>query len=272
MKVITATLLGKIKTDYAFDGIKFSFCSAPMKRHVKQLTEWRTCREDLMDILRSCMIRQSTRIDKRKTRLLAYIRAPHSTTKIDGEKHYAKERKRAYTQMQASLELIQYFERRLGWPLSRMYKVDQKTSPLASIHMIVGSSRWQKSTHYFSLYLLMLRLGKSGFRGKYDDHKALMAKLEAFGRRRCNDAGFVKATYLKWELFLQNQDKLFTGRNLKNIFKRSSLAQGNTGYNEGINQLCVGWSRDLVLTSRFRKLCEENGMKQEEHVAKRLKE
>ncbi len=274
MKVIKATLTGKIKDDYAFPGIKFSFCSAPILRRVKQFREWRTCREDMMDTLRAAMVRAHTKIDRRKTRLLVYMRTGPGGTVKDKEKFYTAERKRAYEQIQASLKVIQHFEQRLGWPLTRIYKVEYNESPLVCMYMVVGSSRWQKSTHYFSLYLLMLRLGRSGFHSKFNNHKELGEELGKFANKRGNDnddAAFVKDTYHKWELFLQNQNKLFAGRSSKHIFKKSSLVDGNTGYNEGINQLCTGWSRDLSLASKFRKLCEENDVKQKEMILERRK-
>ena len=267
MKVITATLRGKLDNDYAFDGIKLAFCTSAIKRHVKQISDWVTCREDMMKSLRFRVNGRSGKIDIRRTRLLVYTRARYPSGALkDKEKHYTTERKHSYVQLQASLKLIQHFERRLGWPLTRVYKVDHMLSPLASIYVVVGSSRWQKSTHYLSLYLLMLRLGRSGFQSKFEDHKELEEELATFVKKRSDDAGFVKGTYHKWELFLQNQDKLFAGRNLKHIFKKSSLADDSNGYAEGISQLCVGWSRDLALNSRFKKLCEANGLEQKEKV------
>lgn len=267
MKVITATLRGRLDNDYAFDGIKLAFCTSAVKRHVKQISDWVTCREDMMKSLRFRINGRSEKIDIRRARLLVYTRARYPSGALkDKGKYYATEQKRSHTQLQASLKLIQHFERRLGWPLTRVYKVDHMLSPVAFIYMVVGSSRWQKSTHYLSLYLLMLRLGRSGFQSKFEDHKELGEELATFARRRSDDAGFVRSTYHKWELFLQNQDKLFAGRNLKHIFKKSSLANDNNGYGEGINQLCVGWSRDLALASRFKKLCEANGLEQVEKV------
>ena len=257
---------------YTSDKLKFSHCTAMTNRVVKQVGEFETCRENIVSNLRSSVCKaRYTELDLRRTRLIALARIGSAARNRD----LATKRTAVDKQMLVSLKLVNHYERKLGWALTRLYKANNKSKlvygktiprfaePRICTYVVIGSKNWMRSPHYMSLYLLMLRLSRSGFKATFRSHKGLMRELEAFGGSvGSDDPKFVRMTYEKWDVFLENQKRLLGNRTMEDIYSLKSLHSGSDGYHEGVLKLLSGKSYDWVMGEKFAEICEANGIAQ----------
>ena len=269
-------------TSYNFTGMKVAFCTAPdSNNQIKLVGYFDTCRETITDFLRTQLlgkgrsIKKATKISLKKIRLILFIKANRSNSK----KVINNFGKRKDEEMLISLKLINHYERRLNWPRTKMQKLDncgtffnsdgEDVSNTINMYMIVGSSRWMKSPHLLSLYILLLRLGLRRFKAEFKTHAQLLDELQSFGGKQLNscsfiarsDVSYVNQTYDKWDVLLENYDKLFGRRTIESLYSDKYLVNGSSGATEGIYSLCTGNSYDLDISHRFIKMCESKNIK-----------
>ncbi len=266
MKAIKVQLKAKIQDDlYGHSGAKFAFCTKPDKnRKVAQIASLLGCREDLVDILRKRNNGKGYKdLDLRRTRLLIILRVPFNTS----ASKLGQRRSVANTQMQASLKLVNHYERKYGWALTRLYHADMGTlepnaktttprdvSPYIFGYVVVGSNKWMKSPHYMSLYALLLRLGRGGFAAKFRSQKSLDVELGNYANRQIGDGGHLRSVYKYIDIVMANQEELLEGR--KDLYKKSALSNADNGYHEGIRRLCRNETKDRRLGYKFMETCK----------------
>jgi hypothetical protein len=261
MKSVKVWLKTKIQDDpYGFNLVKFAYCTKPSKSNrVTQLGGIVSCREDMGETLRKRHNTKSYKsLDLSRTRLLTILRKPFNTPAAKLEQR----RKTADVQMQASLKLINHYERKHGWALTRLYIGDpgelipslktgtpKDAAPYIFVYVVVGSNKWMKSTHYMSLYLLLIRLGRSEFTSKFKNQSQLNKELESYIQRHVGDASHLSAVYKYIDIVMANQEELLEKRT--DMFKLSALSDKNLGYHEGIRKLCRAQTNDLRLRHKF---------------------
>lgn len=276
---------------YGHTNVKFAFCDKIEKdRTVRQLTSFAGCREDVMKQFRGRATNRSFKaVDIKRLRILAYLRTPLDHNK----KRLPAARTSATNKMKAAIKLLNHFEIRAGWGLSKLYHTDNTGKLLSSdtrygysgshitdkepyihMYMVVSSNKWLKSSHYISLYLLMLRIGNAGFKGTFKSHKQLIEReIPALLAKQLVDARYIRTSYKKWDIFIKNQRELLKGRtDLKSSFALSRLSHGhNSGYNEGIEKLVAGKAFDMELADRWFVLCKKHKIHQKSNVERKRK-
>jgi len=285
LKPVKVKYTSKLASEhYGHQAMKFAFCSKiEDNRIVRQLTGFATCREDVIKSFRGRATNSSfIHVDIKKLRILAYLRTPHDYS----PKSLTRARTLANKKLEAAVKLLNHLEERAGWGLSKLYHTDNtgkfkckpnyyETPPITDkepyihIYMVISSNKWLKSSHYFSLYLLILRIGNAGFKGTFKSHEQLMeTEIPNFLPKALKDAHYIRPTYKKWDIFLKNQRELLKGRSsLKDSFALKRLSHGhNSGYNEGIDKLATGKSFDMELADRWYALCKKHKIHQKHNV------
>jgi hypothetical protein len=268
---------------YGYNNMRTCLCTAPKKRHVKLIFSPQSCREEFTRIIRETFIANSFQrrerlrdLDTRRTRVFCI-----SCTPIPGAEKYlnkkkdiaedrdelykacAKNRKKYADRLIVGHKLVNHYEKKHGWPLSRFYKVDLGNHPQAVAYIVVGSAKWQKTPHYLSMYALMLRIGTRGFAVKDWEQETVSKALANFHGK---DSSFVKTSYKKWDVLLSEYDKLVGNNTMKNMFSEKRLAHGSNGYNEGLYKLCSGSSYDLSFSYAFQNACRKAGIHQRVNI------
>lgn len=292
MKPVKVKYIGNLATEHYYQqAVKFAFCSKIEKgRTVSQLTSFVTCREDVIKYFRGRATNRSFKhVDIKRLRILTCFR----TSPDYNKRHLDRARRVVDKKMGAAIKLLNHFETRAGWGLSKLYHTDNtgkfltpnarygylesritNKEPYIHVYMVVSSNKWLKSSHYVSLYLLMLRIGSIGFKGTFRSHKQLMeTELPTLLAKSPTDSGYIRSSYKKWDIFLKNQRDLLKGRtSLKDSFKLSHLSLGhNSGYNEGIEKLVSGKSFDMQLADRWYALCKKHKIHQKKNVERARK-
>lgn len=266
MKTVKIHISASLKNDpYGWSQARFAFCTKPDKsKEVSQVGALVGCREDLVDALRRRHnSKTNKKLDLLRTRLFTILRIPSNTSLTKA----GLAQRKADLQMEASLKLLNHYERKHGWALTRLYKgnpgeliptikmgTPADMAPYIFPYMTVGSNKWMKSPHYLSLYALLLRLGRSGFSGKFENQTELNRVLARFTQRQTGDSSHLKACYKYLDILLANQDELLEKR--KDIFKKKALANNDSGYSEGIRKLCRSTTADLRLRRKFTEICK----------------
>jgi hypothetical protein len=273
-----------IGASYGFNGLKIAFCTVPdAKNQVKIVGYLETCRESVSGFLRMQFANGGDKYrqaDLKKTRLILYVRCDDSCMQKTIENFRIKKDK----EILVGLKLVNHYERKFGWTRSTLQKLDNHNyfynkngldvSNCVHMYMVVGSSKWQKSPALLSLYMLLLRLGTRGFDDKFNTHEEFLKKLESFAgsyggdSNKKSDIKFVSATYKKWDILLENYNRLFKNRTIKSLYSIESLVNGDTGFNEGIWRLCTGRSYDLGISHKFAEICKENNIEMKIRVKK----
>ena len=177
---------GKIST-YNFGNLKMTFCTAPNNRgRVKIINYFDGCRETVAGFVRGQIEAEGTKnlasrgdpekIDLKKARILLYTKANDALT----TKSINNFSKRKDNEIATSLRLINHYERRTKWLLTKITKIDinktfddylksgeikghgyfttknlQNVCDTINMYMVVGTNKWMKSPHMLSLYLLI---------------------------------------------------------------------------------------------------------------------
>ncbi len=295
MKLIKVENTGLIMSPiYGYSSMRVCLCSVPRKKFVKLLFTPQNCREEFTRIIRETLFpgkntikeQRLANMDTRRTRLFcqACVSLPQNVAEkylqqesafrrkigefIGAEKSKlyemcTKARQSARGKLIIGQKLVNHYEKKHGWPLTRFYKVDLDKNPQVVAYVAVGSGKWQKTPHYLSMYILMLRIGTRNFKIKDWNQKTINNALSNF---RGEDSGFIKNTFKKWDILLANYDKLVGKNTMKDMFSTERLAHGSNGYSEGIYQLCCGDSYDLSLSYKLQDICRKLGIHQRVNI------
>ena len=278
-------------SDYSYTGFRLALCSKPEKYVVEALTSFEYCREVVGSRLRSSFtgtvapmgVRGSLKeIDYNRLRLLTVFKMEGKTSKV-----LANKRDSIDKGLSIGIKLLNHFEERHGWGMTKIYETDNDGQFVSNgsglvkkidknnnirIFMVVSSKKWMKSPATVSLHLLLLRLGFHGFKKDFHSHEELVKLLNTYGKLdKYNDAYYVRTTFDKWDILLGNLNRIYAGRNAENIYSAKVLSSTNPdfkneGFNEGLSELCLGRSGDIITTDRFKELCSKNGLEQKSEV------
>jgi len=262
-------------TTYDFSNLKMTFCTAPDKKDRIRFTNYLdSCRETVAHFLRN-QIENGPEpgrevIDLKRTRLIFYLKSNNESSKQRATE-FAKTKDK---QISESLKIVNYLEKKHGWLLTKVSKVNVTEHKLRNSHgnnvgeninmyMIVGSNKWLRSPHTLSLYMLLLRAGTREFKGNFKTHEEFISGVKAFAssnKSKFNDAKYIGGTCDMWDIILKNHGKLFKNKTINRLYNSKHLVNECNGFNEGIQRLCTGYSYDLEISKRFVELCKSNGI------------
>jgi hypothetical protein len=170
------------------------------------------------------------------------------------------------------LKIVNIMEERHGWPLTKMYSVEPSikkvdcnySSPKQLItfqKVLIGSTKWVRSPHMISLYILLFRL-PTRVSKKFDSIKNYKDFEEACNKCKgatSGDAYHVSKTSKFWDMLMANFGQMFAGTTSKDNFKRTSYE--NCQYDEGILKLCRFNCKHKQISEKFVALAKNAGLK-----------
>ena len=257
----------------------FAFCSATRR----QASKFHYCRENLVceiaDFFRSSPYRQKqkNRIDVRKMRLLVlapwYNHHCHAYYNKKYEKALKEEREKTERSMQIGLKLVNHFEKMAKWPLTQLYRATYRYLPEYSfMYLFIGSSRWMRSPHMVSLFVLLVRLGRIRDFEKFRSHQKLTEICKDLSEEFCDygyngdedyddevveDISHLRLIYDKIEIVMKHFNYLFGVRTSKHSFTKA--VSKKLMFGEGIGRLCGKSSADRIVAQKFKALCKKYG-------------
>ena len=279
MKLFKTELDGISTGHYGGTNMKYALCQKPDKgRFIKRLCAYQGCREGLTGQMRSILGNKQRRklIDSKRTRLLIYSRIDLPTPNIPpvslknpkltkyAKNLIIKRRKERLEEIMLGLQLVNHFEERHGWLKTKLYSVDSGGDDSLFIYMVSGSPRWQKTPHYLSLYVLLIRAGVRGFAIK---EKAVLGTTlkekesleDAMKRYAIHGGGHLPAILQqlnKVNLIMAKQDNILETTDMSKLYPQSRYP-GSTGQNEGIKMWLYGNTYDWKLSSSLEALCKK---------------
>ncbi len=277
-----------IETPYKMDP-RFALCAPVKNGFAKRVTPLTKCRENFIKCIRDKFKKQSgnVEIDQRRTRLIMVGRVNNACrrekpynklSKEELEKHFAfcaDKRSVMAEKFRVGFRILNHFERRNEWQLSKLYGIDPGKDPQQVAFMLIGSPRWQKTPHYLSLLVLILRAGFKfhsvckGWPGIKRSHSDIVKKLSNINTGLAFN--YYSATIGKWDILMKYQDRIVGRKTMKEMFDRARLVHKDNGYSDGIYSLCMGNSYDLRMSYKLQKVCRELGIHQRVNVKPDLK-
>jgi hypothetical protein len=240
---------------------QFSWFGVKKGAYYKQVTGWHGCRETFSnEIRRKLGVNYSSGHNPDMTfkylRILVLGKSEKGASKAKFNKGLANQNK----WMKEGVRMVNILERKLGWSLTRLYKVEDKTlsgkflsNEKIYIHALAGSAKWMRAPQLLSLYLLFIRLGRfhenTGVFTKFSDLSKLVNSLKNVPGREgqgARDVDYLKRIEKYLEAILDNRQALFFNRTLRQIHGR------NDGMN-GINKLVSG-EADPAMKSTWLKI------------------
>jgi hypothetical protein len=228
---------------------RFAFTTRPTMGAVRCKVNIVYCRESFCEYLRQDLRGISDyKIVKTKLHMVAHRRVAKS-------KLYERNRKVFKEQVLAAQAMANAIEKQYGWPLTKIYECNAPND-LPENNMffyIAASKRWQKAPAMLSLYTLLFRIasnnGKFKFRTRIKDTKTLYEALDnAAAASNYSELSYYRTHGSFWPLVLENYNKLFGSRTMKNLYQPS---KDNYYFSEGINRLCDLDSNDKKLNRAF---------------------
>lgn len=222
-----------------------------------QVSDWMTCRESFIDHLRNQISNNNVTTPKNRVcimmgRSVAY----NSIAKVK-----TNFQKRFLGQMKRGVRIVNVLEAHLGWTRTRMFDVwgHEKRKQHGAAYLITGPSRWMRAPQLLSLYTLLLRFGRfeafesvNTLQGFMDISNKITSKRVG-GSFLTTDRRFMSRTRDSWLPLLEEMDFIYKGRTLRRNYLRKYLADGDTGFSEGISRLASGRTRDKELRKIWRQ-------------------
>ena len=174
--------------------------------------------------------------------------------------------------------IVNFFERKMGWELTKVHTGDCKQLDTCMIKLIEGPEIWQYSPHLFSLYVMLFRLGKykqfDGFKTyaqfkniskklcdrmleylvDFNNPKAKHDDLFIWPMSGSSDIFHLKFCADKIMAVLENIDKIYEKREQKSLYSQSS-------YLDGFTALCRRNIRDSDVEDNFTKVLKKEKIK-----------
>lgn len=214
---------------------------------------WTTCRETLINYIHNFAFQKTK--SKRIRRIRFEVLICLTTNKGSA---IAKQKVAHEKYVRRSERIINHFESRVGWPLTKIRRVEVPRGNM-DVYMLSASPRWMRNSFLVSTYLLMFRAGRSPHVDEWKTHKELLQKLESFPLGA--DGNSIRKTSDKWEILLKYRDELNGNRTVKQNFDPREVTNVHTyaiGI-EGISRLCAGTTADWLYLNRFAKVCKKEG-------------
>ena len=233
-------LLGGI---YKTDKIAFAACSAEKSGAVRQLHCFYYCREAVISTIPALFKSDTAKLSTRNTLI--------SVHKPVGGKDDVSAFKQDITN---AIKLVNHYERRNKWLLSKAYNTKHKYSKDNIIYVIKGSRWWLTSPHTFSLYMLLLRIAAGEqFNNihKNTPNKEIIKhimSIDEFSRDHLKTRNAAM-----WNILLDNRRKIFNKGSKDNF----DIVEEHSSH-EGILSLTDGSCYDKETYSKFIALCKKN--------------
>lgn len=230
------------------------------KNKVVQLSVFGSCRESFIYNIFNDITNEEYTLSSRKLQCLA--RRVVSNNYDNGKKAFEE-------QSRVGLKILNILEDHYGWSLTKMFAVE----PFEAIHiagypdrkvlmkLLVGPSKWRKSPHIVSLFLLLFRLPTKNMKfHKVENYEQLMKLCRQYAglpepeskdvvKAVSGDKRHVAETMKFWDPLITNLDKIFRGMTAKGIYNKSAYKY-NYG-NEGISKLCRFNCANTRINRRF---------------------
>ena len=241
-------------------GLTFAHCSKIVNNQVKQLSYFSSCREDL-----SSYLFNDDRFNDERGKVSAH-RSRYIVRHITGSPNSKASEKWFDKATEAGLRIVNIIEARHGWPLTKMFDVESSsiryaTQQLTTFYkVLIGSSRWKKSPHMISLYVLLFRIGANSKFSSISSYEEISKACSTCRTSRLNDndAARVARTFKFWDMIMANFDKMFAGMSTKDNFKAKGY--GGDYYNEGISKLCDFGCSNKKINDKFVALAKSAGL------------
>ena len=163
-----------------------------------------------------------------------------------------------------SLKIINAFERKHKWyPLTKIYPVDDDQGNIyVPSAFFLGPAKWTMSPYLFSLYTLMIRLGKNDWiddkvSDLCNDHEKLVNKLYRLGYARRGQGGDALQLYRTvriWDILMSNYKELFGNRTRAYNWSLDRLVNSDYHRTEGIMRLAMGSTGERGLHDKVQAL------------------
>jgi hypothetical protein len=254
---------------YDHSGFMFAFCGKPENGKIHQLTGFEGCREGLAGHLYA-----NSRSKISVSRLRLVVRTVYK----DGPKKDCHKFEAAFDEStKAGLKLVNIMEERHRWPLTNMYDVcsrkdtversddwkgiTYKHDYVTYLKSIVASSKWLRSPHMLSLFVLLFRLPNRSSRkfGSVSSYEALEKVCKGCKTSGDADASYVADTFKFWDPLMSNFGDVFKDLPHKKAYSRSRY--GSTYYDEGISKLCKFECSNELIAKQFKEVMEKAGIK-----------
>ena len=239
------------------DGFKdplFTFVAPPKDNVVVPYVALTYCRESFCEYLRQELrkiVKHGINLDKLHMVMHRRVNKSRKAVELKGFE----------TQVLAGQKMANAIEGHYGWPLTKIYPAVASKNPPVQPHngfyYITASKRWMKAPAMLSLYTLLFRIAvlekDLKFKHRIRSIKSLYTVLDEITEKSgSSESAYYKAHGDKWKLVLDNYKKLFGCRKMEDLY----FPGGNSSYHfsEGINSLCDGNSKDLVLKRAFSKI------------------
>ena len=232
--------------------IAFALCSAEQDGAVTQLHNFYYCREAIIGKVPSLFASGTPKLPTRNTWI--------SIQKSLCEKNEKSARKGYVALFEQEIinavRLVNHFERRNKWLISKAYKTKHEYDKITGIYVIKSSRWWLTSPHTLSLYMLLLRIAaKEQFNNIIKDttNKEITKRIIAI----TNDSRDYEKTRAAamWSVLLDNRRKIFDKGSKENF----NIVAAE-GAREGILSLTKGDCNDKITYKRFIDLCKEAGV------------
>jgi len=242
------------KNCYTSDSILFSWLTTPKKNVFLQVSNWHSCRETFItEIQRALGITEWSYIRKLNLRRMRFAVIRNYPKKVT---NFKKKTNYDIIWIKNAKLILNLFEKRLGWGLTTVYRVDPECvgeDANANVFVFSGSVKWMRSPQLMSLYLLILRLSKHAHFQKVKSMDDLGEWVKENRTKDHQDAVYLKYIYPHLFNILDNVEYLFFKRSMKKNFAKQD------GYN-GINNMINGIA-DYVTNyklNKIKKKCKKN--------------
>ena len=247
-------------SSYAHTGLMFAHCSKITNNVVKQMTGFCSCREDLA----SCLF-----YDKHNK--IPIDRSRYIVRHVVAGNNTESSKKWFSTATEAGLRIVNIMEDRHGWLLTRMIDAGSSTSRIPADHfnvarqlttfykVLLGSSKWVKSPHMISLYILLFRIASHNKFKAVKNYDDFSKACNACTTNQFGDAGHVFRTFKFWDMIMANFDEMFAGMPTRDNFKGPRY--GNDYYDEGTSKLCRFKCKNEKINNKFVALADKAGLR-----------
>jgi len=232
MKTVKMVLDGTIGGTYSAKDARWAFCTPIKAGSIKHIGPcFEQCREDLNTRVRELIDEYGVKgsgISFNKIRLIGLI--------MSDEKKVHNTLKSYMTQ---GVRLVHHYEKKLGWPLTKVYKVDidhintqhlyyagssTGDRPTVSAYMLIGPKEWMKSSHMFSLYILLLKAGSFHRIKGFKSHKDLLKRFALSraahrGETAKQNSKYLRKNYKYFEILMKNIKEVYKGRSIASLYK-----------------------------------------------------
>ena len=208
------------------------------KNKITPLECFDSCREIVCDQLRN-RFKSKKKPYIKKTRLLTYAKfISHGEGLPLNKKQKGTIKKlklRHEKETLVGLKTVNLFEKKFKWPITKIYSVEcEQVDENNIFYYFVGSKKWIKSPSLFSLFMLLIRIGKSikkrnAFRTLDGFYKSL------YENEKTLDINYMRAHYERCLLVMKYYDRLFGRTPIENLYLPDT---DKNLFIEGINTLC----------------------------------